>query len=38
MTALQLSERGGQLWCKLEVERVLIAGKAVTYLRGEIEV
>lgn len=38
MTALQLSERGGQLWCKLEGERVLIAGKAVTYLRGEIEV
>ncbi|MDO8930163.1 MAG: PhzF family phenazine biosynthesis protein [Bacteroidota bacterium] len=38
MTALQLSERGGQLWCKLEGERVLIAGKALTYLRGEIEV
>jgi PhzF family phenazine biosynthesis protein len=38
MTALQLSERGGQLWCKLEGERVLIAGNAVTYLRGEIEV
>jgi PhzF family phenazine biosynthesis protein len=38
MTALQLSERGGQLWCKLDGERVLIAGKAVTYLRGEIEI
>jgi PhzF family phenazine biosynthesis protein len=38
MTALQLSERGGQLWCTLADERVLIAGKAVTYLRGEIEV
>lgn len=38
LTALQLSERGGQLWCKLDGERVLIAGKAVTYLRGEIEV
>jgi PhzF family phenazine biosynthesis protein len=38
MTALQLSERGGQLWCTLSGNRVLIAGKAVTYLRGEIEV
>ena len=38
MTALQLSERGGQLWCALAGDRVLIAGKAVTYLRGEIEI
>ncbi|HCY41681.1 MAG TPA: isomerase [Prolixibacteraceae bacterium] len=38
MTALQLSARGGQLWCTLSGDRVLIAGKAVTYLRGEIEV
>ena len=38
LTALQLSERGGQLWCKLDGERVLISGKAVTYLKGEIEV
>jgi len=38
MTALQLSERGGQLWCSLTDDRVLIAGKAVTYLRGEIEI
>jgi PhzF family phenazine biosynthesis protein len=38
MTALQLSVRGGQLWCTLSGDRVLIAGKAVTYLRGEIEV
>jgi len=37
MTALQLSARGGQLWCTLSGDRVLIAGKAVTYLRGEIE-
>lgn len=37
LTALQLSERGGQLWCTLSGDRVLIAGKAVTYLRGEIE-
>lgn len=38
LTALQLSERGGQLWCTLAGDRVLIAGKAVTFLRGEIEV
>lgn len=37
LTALQLSARGGQLWCTLSGERVFIAGKAVTYLRGEIE-
>ena len=38
LTAFQLSERGGQLWCSLKADRVLIAGKAVTYLRGEIEI
>ena len=38
MTALQVSTRGGQLWCTLSGDRVLIAGKAVTYLRGEIEI
>jgi PhzF family phenazine biosynthesis protein len=38
LTAQQLSERGGQLWCTLSGDRVLIAGKAVTYLRGEIEI
>jgi PhzF family phenazine biosynthesis protein len=38
LTALQLSARGGQLWCTLSSDRVFIAGKAVTYLRGEIEI
>jgi PhzF family phenazine biosynthesis protein len=38
LTARQLSTRGGELWCQLSRERVLIAGKAVTYLRGEIEI
>lgn len=38
LTALQLSERGGRLWCKLSGNRVLIAGRVVTYLRGEIEI
>lgn len=38
LKALQLSERGGELWCTLSGDRVLIAGKAVTYLRGAIEI
>jgi len=38
MTAVQLSERRGYLKCKDLGERVEIAGKAVTYLVGEIDV
>lgn len=38
LIAHQLSERGGQLWCTLAGDRVLIAGKAITYLRGEIDI
>jgi PhzF family phenazine biosynthesis protein len=38
LKALQLSERGGELWCTLAGDRVWIAGKAVTYLRGQIEI
>lgn len=38
LTARQISHLGGQLWCTLKDDRVLIAGKAVTYLCGEIEV
>lgn len=34
--ARQISERGGQLECTIKGDRVLIAGKAKTYLRGEI--
>jgi len=34
--AYQVSERRGELWCTLTGDRVLMAGKAVTYLRGEI--
>ena len=34
--ALQISERGGELWCTQADERVRIAGHAVLYLRGEI--
>jgi len=36
LSALQISARGGKLSCKVEDDRVLIAGKAQTYLRGEI--
>jgi predicted PhzF superfamily epimerase YddE/YHI9 len=36
--ARQLSARGGELWCELRGNRVGIAGKAVLYLRGEIEI
>ena len=36
--ALQLSERGGELFCELKGDRVLIGGHAVSFLKGEIEV
>ncbi|NVO30392.1 PhzF family phenazine biosynthesis protein [Hymenobacter lapidiphilus] len=35
--ARQVSARGGDLWCELRGERVLMSGHAVTYLKGEIE-
>ncbi len=38
LTARQLSERKGDLKCKLLGNRVHISGKAVTYLTGEIEI
>ncbi len=37
LTARQLSARGGELWCEDCGERVHIGGRAVTYMRGEIE-
>ena len=36
LTAWQISSRKGELWCKLEGDRVKIAGKAVLYLKGQI--
>ncbi|HEX2463741.1 MAG TPA: isomerase, partial [Thermoanaerobaculia bacterium] len=36
--ALQVSSRGGELFCEDRGDRVAIAGKAVEYLRGEITV
>lgn len=38
MQAKQISERGGELTCTLQGNRVLISGQAVTYLKGEINV
>jgi len=38
MRAYQLSSRKGELWCENKGGRVLISGKAVTYLRGEISI
>jgi PhzF family phenazine biosynthesis protein len=38
LMAKQLSSRGGDLRCALRGERVVIAGRSVEYLRGEIEV
>ncbi|MHB1177428.1 MAG: PhzF family phenazine biosynthesis protein [Daejeonella sp.] len=34
--AYQVSSRLGELWCELKGDRVLMAGKAVTFLKGEI--
>ena len=34
--AFQVSARRGELWCELMEDRVLITGKAITYLKGEI--
>jgi PhzF family phenazine biosynthesis protein len=36
--ALQLSARGGELFCQDDGDRVKIGGRAITYFRGEIEV
>lgn len=36
LSARQLSQRGGELWCTDLGERIEVAGRAVTYLRGEI--
>jgi len=38
LRARQVSPRGGELWCALQGERVLIAGNATLYLEGTIEV
>ncbi len=37
LTAMQLSDRKGHLWCKYNGSRVYISGHAVTYMHAEIE-
>jgi predicted PhzF superfamily epimerase YddE/YHI9 len=34
--ALQVSSRGGELWCEYQGDRVVISGQAVLYLEGNI--
>ena len=36
--ARQVSPRGGDVWCELDHDRVRIAGTAVTFLSGEINI
>lgn len=38
MTALQLSQRGGKIYCEQKGDRVLMSGNCVFYMKGEIEV
>lgn len=38
LSARQVSRRGGELECRLERERVGIAGRCFTYLRGDLDV
>ena len=37
LSAIQLSERRGHLWCRYNGTRVAISGHAVTYMHAEIE-
>lgn len=37
MRAKQLSERGGELWCEMNGDRVLVKGQAVLTLQGSLE-
>lgn len=36
--ALQLSKRGGEIWCEQKGDRVIIKGKAIYYMKGEINI
>jgi PhzF family phenazine biosynthesis protein len=37
LSALQLSRRGGKLFCELAADRVNISGQAITYMIGDIQ-
>ena len=36
--ARQLSQRGGELWCEMAAERVILRGKAVLTMKGMMEI
>jgi PhzF family phenazine biosynthesis protein len=36
--ALQLSKRGGEIWCEQKSDSVIIKGKAIYYMKGEIHI
>jgi PhzF family phenazine biosynthesis protein len=36
MHALQLSKRGGEIWCVQSGDRVIMKGKAIYYMKGDI--
>ena len=36
--AMQLSKRGGELWCTYSGDRVTMAGQCVYYMKGEITI
>lgn len=36
--ALQLSPRGGKLWCEHDDDRVMIGGNCIYFMKGEIEI
>jgi PhzF family phenazine biosynthesis protein len=38
MTALQLSKRGGKIYCEQKEDRVIMAGNCIFYMKGEIEI
>lgn len=38
LTAKQVSQRGGEVFCQMQGERVLIAGSAISYLQGSIKI
>ena len=37
MHALQLSKRGGEIWCEQKGDRVIMKGRAAFYMKGEID-
>jgi diaminopimelate epimerase len=34
--ALQVSERGGEMWCEVQQDRVILKGSVVLTLQGEL--